>query len=175
MSKRSGRWWESVWRVSGRDVFINCPFDDTYKPIFQAIVFTVYELNFTPRCALEADDSSVGRLAKIMDIIGECGYGVHDISSVNLSSGTNLPRFNMPLELGLFLACKRFGGKPHRGKTCVILDSDPYRYRKSISDLSGQDIHSHQGKPQRAIAEVRNWLATTSKGEELPEIVESVI
>ena len=61
--------------MNGRDVFINCPFDDSYKPIFQAIVFTVYELGFTPRCALEADDASVGRLAKIMDIIGECGYG----------------------------------------------------------------------------------------------------
>ena len=88
-----------------KDVFINCPFDDAYKPIFQAIIFAVCDLGFVARCSLELDDASVARLDKIMGIVGQCSYGIHDISSVNLSAGTNLPRFNMPLELGVFLAC----------------------------------------------------------------------
>ena len=149
--------------LSRKDVFINCPFDDAYKPIFQAIIFAVCDLGFVARCSLEFDDASVVRLDKIMGIIGQCSYGIHDISSVNLSAGTNLPRFNMPLELGLFLACKRFGGKAQQRKACLILDSDPYRYRASISDISGQDIHSHQGRPRKAILEVRNWLASASQ------------
>ena len=33
-----------------------------------------------------------------------------------------------------------------------------------MSDISGQDIHPHGDEPSRAIAEVRNWLATASSG-----------
>jgi hypothetical protein len=150
-------------RLRARDVFINCPFDANYKPIFDAIVFTVRDLGFEARCALEIDDASEIRLDKVMRIIGQCAYSVHDISSVGLGSETNLPRFNMPLELGLDLGCKRFGSGAQRMKACLILDSEPYRYRTSISDISGQDIHSHKGEPERAIAEVRNWLAGASR------------
>lgn len=101
-------------RLRTKDVFINCPFDDTYKPTLHAILFAVYDLSFTARSALEVDDASELRLDKIMRIIGQCAYGIHDISSVGLSSGTNLPRFNMPLELGLYLGCKRFGSVTQR-------------------------------------------------------------
>ena len=150
--------------IPRKDFFINCPFDDAYKPIFQAIIFAVCDLGFVARCSLELDDASVVRLDKIMGIISQCSYGNYDISSVNLSAGTNLPRFNMPLALGLFLACKRFGGKAQQRKACLILDRNPYRYRASISDISGQDIHLHQGKANEAIVEVKNWLAIALGG-----------
>ena len=42
----------------------------------------MYYLGFVARCALEVDDASELRLDKIMRIIGQCAYGVHDISSV---------------------------------------------------------------------------------------------
>lgn len=155
-------------RIRSKDVFINCPFDKSYKPLFQAILFAVYDLGFVARCALEIDDASEVRLEKIMRIIEQCAYGVHDISSVGLSAGTKLPRFNMPLELGLYLGCKRYGGTPQHKKACLILDSEPYRYRASVSDISGQDIHSHRNDPKRAISELRNWLATVSKAKGLP-------
>jgi hypothetical protein len=131
-------------------------------------VFAVRYLGFVVRCALEIDDSSEIRLDKVMRIIGQCAYSVHDISSVGLGSETHLPRFNMPLELGLDLGCKRFGSGAQRMKACLILDSEPYRYRASISDISGQDIHSHMGEPDRAIAEVRNWLASATRTKGLP-------
>jgi len=155
-------------RLHRKDVFINCPFDDEYKPIFEAIVFAVRSLGFKARCALEIDDSSEVRLLKITTLIEQCAFGVHDLSSVGLSVGTNLPRFNMPLELGLFLGCKIFGSEAQRSKSCLILDSEPYRYRTSISDISGQDIHAHRGEPERAIVEVRNWLASASGSKGLP-------
>jgi len=107
-------------------------------------------------------------LEKVMRIVEQCAYGVHDMSAVSLGSGTNLPRFNMPLELGLYLGCKRYGGVAQRHKACLILDSEPYRYRASISDISGQDIHSHGADPERAIAELRNWLAIVSNTKGLP-------
>ena len=110
-----------------------------------------------------------------MRIIEKCRYGVHGIPAFGLGAGTNLPRFNMQLEMGLYLGCKRYGGKSQRRKACLVLESDPYRYRASISDISGQDIHPHGGKAERAIVKVRNWLASVSRPRPLPggsEVVE---
>lgn len=131
-------------------------------------MFAVYDLGFVARCALEVDDASEVRLAKIKRIIEQCAYGIHDISSVGLGVTTKLPRFNMPLELGLYLGCKLFGSVAQKKKGCLILDSKPFRYRAAISDISGQDIHVHRGQPKRAIAEVRDWLANASKTKGLP-------
>ena len=89
-------------RISN-SVFINCPFDSAYQAFFRAIVFAVYDCGFIPRCALEIQDASQTRIDKIFRIIAECKYGIHDICRTELDSATNLPRFNMPLELGIFL------------------------------------------------------------------------
>lgn len=35
------------------NVFINCPFDDEYKPLLRALLFSVIDLGFEPRIALE--------------------------------------------------------------------------------------------------------------------------
>lgn len=149
-------------------VFVNCPFDAGYRPLFDAILFTLLDLGFEPRCALEADDGAEVRLAKIERIIEQCRYGIHDLSTVELDAVTGLPRFNMPLELGLFLGCRRFGGRRHHRKSALILDGQPYRYRAFISDISGQDIHAHGQDPHRAVREVRDWLAAASRRQRLP-------
>jgi hypothetical protein len=161
--------------LRAKDVFINCPFDADYKPLFNAIIFAVRKLRFEVRCALEVDDAGEVRVEKIQRIIEQCRYGIHDISSVALDPNTGLPRFNMPLELGLYLGCRRFGGAAQRRKACLILDSEPYRYRAFISDIAGQDIHSHGGNLERAITEVRDWLVAVSGRKRLPggtEVVE---
>lgn len=155
-------------RLKRNHVFINCPFDDGYLPIFRAIVFAVHDLGFVARCALESDDAVDFRLAKIERIIEECAYGIHDLSRVGADPNTLLPRFNMPFELGLFLGCQRFGAKAQRRKRAMILDSDRFRFRQSISDISGQDIHPHAGDPFIAIREVRDWLQAASQTRNLP-------
>ena len=149
-------------------VFINCPFDDRYVPIFRAIVFVIYDLGFVARCARETDESGEVRLAKIEKIIEQCKFGIHDISEVRLDSVNHLPRFNMPLELGLFFGCKRFGPKEQKQKVSLVLDIEPYRYQKFISDIAGHDIRAHRGQPDQAIFVVRNWLASASKRDQLP-------
>ncbi|HUP58897.1 MAG TPA: hypothetical protein VNA69_00610 [Thermoanaerobaculia bacterium] len=100
-------------------------------------------------------------MQKILRIIGESPFGIHDISRVEPDRSSNLPRFNMPLELGLFLGAKAFGVSAQQAKRCVVLDEEPYRYQKYCSDIAGQDIRAHGGKPQAAIEIVRNWLSTT--------------
>lgn len=98
-------------------------------------------------------------MQKIYEIISECDFGIHDISCTDLDIDTRLPRFNMPFELGLFFGCKHFSGIPPTQKTCLILDSGKFRYRKFLSDISGYDIVAHANDPTRAIACVRNWLS----------------
>ncbi|MCC6591247.1 MAG: hypothetical protein IT168_31465 [Bryobacterales bacterium] len=154
-------------RLKSSHVFINCPFDAGYRPIFNAIVFAVYDLGFVARCALEEDDAGDYRLAKIERIIEECRFGINDLSAVALDAVTNLPRFNMPLELGLFFGCKRYGPRNQAKKKTLVLDADQHRYRQFISDISGQDIHAHGGDPERAIREVRDWLQGASRREGL--------
>jgi len=149
-------------------IFINCPFDDDYKPLFQAVVFAVIDCGFHARCALEIDDGSEVRFEKIVRIIGECQYGVHDISRTQLDSVNNLPRFNMPLELGIFLGAKRYGGDRHLNKNCLILDIEAYRFQKFMSDIAGQDIRAHGGDIGRAISAVRDWLRTSTGRSEMP-------
>jgi hypothetical protein len=141
------------------DVFINCPFDADFLEIFRAIVFTVKACGFVPHTAQDYSDSGQTRIDKIMTLIAECDRGIHDLSSVALDVETSMPRFNMPLELGISLGIKWKGGPRQKRKRILGLDADEHRYDKSTSDISGQDISSHGGKPENAIASVRDWLA----------------
>ncbi len=150
------------------NVFINCPFDANYKPLFDAMVFAVHDCGFIPRCALEEDDASEVRIDKIYSIIADCRYGIHDISRTELDEGSNLPRFNMPLELGIFLGAKRFGVEEQKKKKCLVLDREQYRYQQFISDISGQDIQAHNNSSREVITRVRNWLRTASRRETIP-------
>jgi hypothetical protein len=146
-------------------VFINCPFDEDYKPLFDAIVFAVQMTGFRPRCALEAGGQ--GRLPRIMEILAECRFGIHDLSRTGLNDH-GLPRFNMPLELGLDLGCQRFGNRRQRAKRILVMDSARYRYHEFISDISGYDIESHEDTPERVIRKVRDWLSTESGNTHIP-------
>ncbi|MCC6144763.1 MAG: hypothetical protein IT368_13230 [Candidatus Hydrogenedentes bacterium] len=144
-------------------VFINCPFDEAYRPLFRAMQFTVLDCGFQPRSALEEADSSVVRIEKIYEIIRQCRYGIHDISRTESDGAPALPRFNMPFELGVFLAAKRFGQNEQRRKVCLILDLEQYRYQKFLSDIAGQDIRAHNGSAKEVVKVVRDWLSHASR------------
>lgn len=151
-----------------RSVFINAPFDQSHWDLFHAMVFAVMDCGFDPRCALETDDGSQVRIEKLFGIVEECRLGIHDISYTALDPATGLPRFNMPLELGIFLAAKRFGNPRQRRKNCLVLDGESYRYQKFISDIAGQDIRSHQWEPRLAVQLVRNWLRNAEREKTIP-------
>ena len=150
------------------NVFINCPFDSDYSSMFKAVVFAVFDCGYVARCALEIDDASQVRIDKISRIIAESKFGIHDLSRTELDKKTNLPRFNMPLELGMFLGAKLFGSKKPSPRACLILDREQYRYHSFISDIAGQDIKSHDNLPEKAISIVRNWLSDSSERRTIP-------
>jgi hypothetical protein len=62
-------------------VFINCPFDAPYKPIFDALVFAIHDLGFQARHAL-IDDAAVIRVERIATEIASCKYSIHDMCRV---------------------------------------------------------------------------------------------
>jgi hypothetical protein len=148
-----------------RSVFINCPFDATYKPTFDAILFAIFVCGFRPRCGLELVDSGTTRIEKLVEMIADCDLGIHDISRVELDRRSNLPRFNMPFELGLFLGAKHYGAANQKKKICLFLDAKQYRYHRSISDISGQDIDARGNTPVSAFGPVRNFLNSISDNQ----------
>jgi len=150
-----------------RRVFINCPFDAEYTPLFEAIVFAVNDTGFRASCARERVDSGETRLTKIIELIGSARYSIHDVSRTTLDETNKLPRFNMPLELGIDIGCKNFSAE-HNRKSFLIFDAEQYRFQKYISDIGGQDIQRHDNDPKQAVVSVRNWLRTESGIDDIP-------
>jgi hypothetical protein len=144
--------------AAAKAVFINCPFDDQFKPILRAMVFAIISSGCHPRCALDISDGADIRVGKIASMIGECDWAIHDLSRVETTGG--LPRFNMAMELGLHLGARLLGQDRHLRKRALILDAKPHRYDKVLSDISGQDIVVHKNKPDEAIRCVRDWLSS---------------
>jgi hypothetical protein len=139
------------------DVFVNCPFDSDYKQQFDALLFVIYDCGFYPRCGLERIDSGQSRFSKICDLIRNCPYAIHDVSRIEVNSSTHLPRFNMALELGIFLGANMIS---EIKKPCLVMESEQYRYQRFCSDLSGFDISAHGGEVLELICVVRDFLRT---------------
>lgn len=141
----------------GSSVFINCPFDEEYRPLFRALVFSIEACAFAPRCALEVADAGETRAEKLVRLIRESRYGIHDISRTELNE-EGLPRFNMPYEFGIFIGLKYSDAHRQKQKSALVLDREPFRYQRFLSDVAGQDIRSHGGDPKEIIRQVRHWL-----------------
>lgn len=141
-------------------VFINCPFDDAYAPILQAILFCVTSLGLVPRIATESADSGAVRLLKIRDLILSSKYSIHDLSRSQAKKQGEFYRLNMPFELGLDYGCREYHGGTRNQKKILILEEKPYRYQAALSDLAGCDIQTHGGDFEKAVRKVRNWLVS---------------
>lgn len=122
------------------------------------MVFTIVSSGYHPRCALDATDGAEVRVGKIATMLGECDWGIHDLSRVEVDPGA-VPRFNMPMELGIHLGARLLGEGRHRRKRALILEAEPHRYDQMLSDISGQDIEVHRNSPDEAMRCVRNWLS----------------
>ncbi|HRG16759.1 MAG TPA: hypothetical protein PLB00_12235 [Pseudomonadota bacterium] len=149
-------------------VFINCPFDSEYWPLFEVLVFTVIGCGLRPSSALQESDSATSRIDKIVRLIRDADFGIHDLSRVGLDSKTSLPRFNMPFELGLDLGCRRFGSPKQRRKKILILDSKRFRFQAFISDIAGQDISIHENDTSKLFKVVRDFLAANLSKRRVP-------
>lgn len=141
-----------------RSVFVNCPFDEDFAPILQAVAFCIVYMGFFPRLAPENADNGEARLDRIVELIRGSKYGIHDLSRCKSAAPDEFARMNMPFELGLDHACRRFGPHPLSDKRILILEHTRYDYQRALSDIAGWDIHAHGGDHERAVRHVRTWL-----------------
>lgn len=146
-----------------KNVFVNCPFDEEFYDLLRPLLFTVVYVDLTPRIALEVMDSGKVRIDRIVELIRESQYAIHDLSRIVAVAAGDLYRLNMPFELGIDLGARYFGSGELRRKRCLVLETEPYRYKAALSDLSGSDIAHHGNEPARVVVAVRNWLKNTCK------------
>ena len=139
------------------NIFINCPFDNEFKPILKTIIFGAVYLGYKPLLS-ETINSAESRIVGIQNLISKAKYSIHDLSRMKSSEKNELARFNMPFELGIDIGCKRFGDGNMKQKCLLIFDKERFRYQKAISDLSGNDIEIHNNNPEDALRKFRNWI-----------------
>jgi hypothetical protein len=108
---------------------------------------------------LERLDSGRPRIDKIISLIKESKYAIHDLSRLKAREAGEYYRLNMPFELGLDVGCRLFRNDQWAGKKCLILEAERYRYQAALSDMSNSDIAVHGNDPTEACVQVRNWLA----------------
>lgn len=141
-------------------VFINCPYDDAFRPLFDAIVFAAVCCGFMPRSALETGTVAEPRIARILRAITESKYSIHDLSRCRGEGDANLARFNMPLELGIAMAHRHFARHAAVRHDWLVLAPLGHQYHAFISDIAGFDPHLHDGSVQGVVTTVMSWLAT---------------
>jgi hypothetical protein len=145
-------------RATNRGVFINCPFDLDYKEHLNVLLFTVCDGGFSPRIAFQSADSGELRFSKILQLIKECRCAIHDISRVGIETNTQMPRYNMVLELAILLGARM--SQVEDPKVCLVMDSKLRRYRDFCSDLARVDLNAHNDDRLTLACVVRDWLNT---------------
>jgi hypothetical protein len=138
------------------EVFLNIPYDKKFERLFVAYIAGVSAFGLSPRATLEIPDSS-RRLTKILTLIRTCKYSIHDLSRVELDrQKPRTPRFNMPFELGLTVACQ--GLANNRKENWYVFESQIHRLEKSLNDLNGTDPKIHNGRVDGVLGEICHIL-----------------
>jgi hypothetical protein len=141
-----------------RSVFLNCPFDDLFAPLFHAAVLTIGALGFTPRCARESEGEAESRIDRIAKGLRESKYSIHDLSRFQGEGPEKLSRFNMPLELGMALSMRYHGKVSGTAHNWMALVPPGFVHQKFISDLGGFDPPMHDQTPVTVIKAIAGWL-----------------
>lgn len=149
------------------NVFINCPFDKDYIPLLRTLTFVLLYLELEPNLSQTLSSLTI-RINQIKQHIKNCKFSIHDLSRSKALSKGELPRFNMPYELGLDIGACEYGGKKLQTKKALVLETDRYHYQKVLSDIAGQDIANHNDDPKTLTLKIRNWISDNSPGRIIP-------
>jgi hypothetical protein len=153
--------------VDRDSVFLNIPYDATFEKLFLAYIAGVSAFGFTPRATLEIPFGE-RRLERILSLIRQSRYSIHDLSRVQLDrNAPRTPRFNMPFELGLTVVLARSEDTNHSWIVCETL---PHRIKKSLSDLDGTDPYIHGGTVAGVFRELGNAFVGTARQPSVTEM-----
>ena len=60
------------------------------------------------------------------------------------------------------MGAKSFGEAQQKKKDFLVLDSEPHRYKRLISDLAGYDFPPHHNNIDTLIGAIRDWLSSST-------------
>lgn len=147
-------------------VFLNIPYDAGFEDLYLGYIVGLTQLGLRINVALAVPNQ--GRLETIIELIEKSDFSVHDLSRVQVSHG--VPRFNMPVELGIAL----YRSHVTRGKHKIfIFDAKQYRTQRSTSDVNGIDPQIHNGTVKGLMSGLRNIFRQTGDVTSVPEMLAS--
>lgn len=139
-----------------RRVFLNVPYHPDYEPVFLGIISALICLGRIPVIVAEVPEGPQGRLSRIQDEIRTCRVSIHELSQFK----DDLPRLNMPFELGIAWAHQQ---QNPRGHEIYVFESEKFRLQKTLSDWNGFDPKIHENMPEKAIGVVLDCLGRRSQ------------
>jgi hypothetical protein len=145
-------------------VFLNIPYDHEFEDLYLAYIVGLTQLGVRVNATFAV--ANQGRLEAIIRLIERSNCSIHDLSRVELSKG--IPRFNMPVELGLALYRSHVTKGRHR---TYIFESKPYRMQRSTSDINGIDPQIHHGSARGIMAGLRNIFRQPRNVTTVPEML----
>ncbi len=147
-------------------VFLNIPYDAAFEDLYLAYIVGLTQLGLQINATLAVP--SQGRLSTIIKLIEESDFSIHDLSRTEASRG--VPRFNMPVELGIALYRSHITNGRHR---VFIFESRRYRAQRSTSDVNGIDPQIHNGTPKGLMSGLRNIFRQPRDVTTVPEMLSS--
>ena len=149
-----------------QSVFLNIPYDDQFEDLYLAYIVGLTQLGLNINATFAVPNQ--GRLDRIVGLIEGSDVSIHDLSRIELSSG--IPRFNMPLELGLAL----YRSHSTNGRRRVfVFEKKAYRMLRSTSDINGIDAQIHDGRPKGVMVGLRNIFHQPERTTTVPEMLAS--
>jgi hypothetical protein len=149
-----------------QSVFLNIPYDRRFEDLYLAYIIGLTQLGLKINATLAVPNQ--GRLDTIIGLLEESDFSIHDLSRIELSSG--IPRFNMPLELGLSL----YRWHATKGQHQVfVFEKKAYRAQRSTSDINGLDPQIHNGTPKGVLVGLRNVFHQPDTTTSVPEMLAS--
>jgi hypothetical protein len=123
-------------------VFLNIPYDKQFEDLYLAYIVGLTQLGLRVNATLAVPNQ--GRLEAIIQLIERSDFSIHDLSRIELSEG--IPRFNMPVELGLAL----YRPTSPRGATVFSSSRARHTERRGLPATLMALIHRFMVEPRRA-------------------------
>jgi hypothetical protein len=156
-------------KIDPASVFLNIPYDAGFENLLLAYIVAVSAFGFTPRATLEIPFGQ-RRLDRILMLIRQSKYSIHDLSRVQLDrKRPRTPRFNMPFELGITVALEKTAHPAHEW---VLCESVRRRINKSLSDLDGTDAYIHNGTIKGVFREMGNAFVGSRRQPGVTEMMQ---
>jgi hypothetical protein len=149
-----------------KSVFLNIPYDNGFEDLYLAYIVGLMQLCLRVNATLAVPNQ--GRLEAIIGLIEKSDYSVHDLSRIEVTKG--IPRFNMPVELGLALYRSHLAKEKHG---VFVFESRRYRAQRSTSDINGLDPQIHNGSAKGVMAGLRNIFRQPGDAPTVPEMLAS--